>query len=478
MTREEALKIVRENYPHFGTTEPWLDLEKALATLIPELAESEDERIRKAIESIIRVYGKTQGEWIAGYDMDTLVVHLRDAFACLEKQKDLDKMIVVSPEVWDNAISEAYENGKKEGEKQKEQKPLTAEETELNSIAFLEQMGYTCIPPGKEQKPNCKYECPLTDEQLMTTDFWKAYLKESLIPGAKPNKQDIEFLLPTARNYFSLIMKDVCTICKDWSNGYRKGLESGKQKPVERSLEDDHIIGFVYDLLNEIEWKDNWAMSKEECLRLLSNYIPQKSAEKQDYSDLTDLERAILRGFLAAGMENVPVTIIKETAKECLAQMKPAEWSEEDKKNLKQCIEIVGGWEVDYDYANSHYSNWLKSLPERFNLPLKEEWSEVELEFRGEKVKVKRPFFRDDKGRGYSTTEQDEEVAWNALRAWCEKKGISLYDLYPKVEWSEEDEKMRNLIIETLDDNSHYFPFKETKMKMIDWFKSLCPRSK
>ena len=37
-------------------------------------------------------------------------------------------------------------------EKQKEQKPST-EETELNSIAFLEQMGYTCIPP-KEQQPS------------------------------------------------------------------------------------------------------------------------------------------------------------------------------------------------------------------------------------------------------------------------------------------------------------------------------------
>lgn len=38
------------------------------------------------------------------------------------------------------------------------------------------------------------------------------------------------------------------------------------------------------------------------------------------------------------------------------------EWSEDDEKNLKQCIEIVRGWEIDYDYANPHYSNWLKSL--------------------------------------------------------------------------------------------------------------------
>ena len=200
----------------------------------------EDKRVR---EELVAFFKEMQyGAWHEKYWHDIEIAHI---LAYLEKQKDLDKMIVISPEVWDNAISDAYENGKKEGEKQKE----------------------------------------------------------------------------------------------------------------------------------------------------------QKLAEKQDYSGLNDLERAILRGFLSAGVENVPVTIIKETAKECLAQMKPAEWSE------------------------------------------------VELEFRGEKVKVKRPFFRDDKGRGYSTTEQDEEVAWNALRAWCEKKGVSLYDLYPKEEWSDEDEgELQNAI--------------------------------
>ena len=45
-------------------------------------------------------------------------------------------------------------------EKQKEQKSLSTEETELNSIAFLEQMGYTCIPPGAEQKPEVKCVYP------------------------------------------------------------------------------------------------------------------------------------------------------------------------------------------------------------------------------------------------------------------------------------------------------------------------------
>jgi hypothetical protein len=48
MTREEAIKIVQ-------SATVWTDEERdALAMLIPELAESEDERIRKAIIGIIK----------------------------------------------------------------------------------------------------------------------------------------------------------------------------------------------------------------------------------------------------------------------------------------------------------------------------------------------------------------------------------------------------------------------------------------
>jgi len=38
-------------------------------------------------------------------------------------------------------------------EKRKDEGPLSTEETEPNSIAFLEQMGYTCVPPGAKQQP-------------------------------------------------------------------------------------------------------------------------------------------------------------------------------------------------------------------------------------------------------------------------------------------------------------------------------------
>ena len=126
---------------------------------------------------------------------------------------------------------------------------------------------------------------------------------------------------------------------------------------------------------------------------------------------------------------------------------------------------------VDYDHEMwkncvANFAGGKKEViehPERYGLQKPAEWSEVELEFRGEKVTVKRPFYRDDKGRGYSTAELDEGVAWNALRAWCEKKGISLYDLYPKSEWSEEDEDMLNCCISSIEEaKENRYAYKET----------------
>ena len=51
-----------------------------LEFLFPELKEPQGDKILQTIEDIIRFYGKTQGEWLGGLDMDTLVFHLREAF--------------------------------------------------------------------------------------------------------------------------------------------------------------------------------------------------------------------------------------------------------------------------------------------------------------------------------------------------------------------------------------------------------------
>lgn len=61
-------------------------------------------------------------------------------------------------------------------------------------------------------------------------------------------------------------------------------------------------------------------------------------------------------------------------------EQKPAEWGEEDKKILEVCSQYIGNTiPADYDeeeFTAKDCRNWLKSLPERFNLQPKQEWSE------------------------------------------------------------------------------------------------------
>lgn len=71
--------------------------------------------------------------------------------------------------------------------------------------------------------------------------------------------------------------------------------------------------------------------------------------------------------------------------------------------------------------------DFLDSLPEQ---PVSDH-HEIEVEFRGERVTISREFYRNGK-MNYSTSEQDDNAIWSALRSWCEKKGITPFELYPK----------------------------------------------
>lgn len=79
------------------------------------------------------------------------------------------------------------------------------------------------------------------------------------------------------------------------------------------------------------------------------------------------------------------------------------------------------------DEAYNEVLAFLDTLPEQ---PVSDH-HEIEVEFRGEKVTIIREFYRDGE-RNYSTSEQDDNAIWSVLRAWCEKKGITPFELYPK----------------------------------------------
>lgn len=153
-----------------------------------------------------------------------------------------------------------------------------------------------------------------------------------------------------------------------------------KQFPELAESEDEKIRKEIITLLQEIAEDDDYCGRNhcDEYIAYLEKQKEQKPAEKQDYSGLNDLECAILRGFLAAGVENVPIGIIKETAKDCLTliEQKPAEWSEEEKKHLYNAIEAVKYvYDVSEGTGGFKCVEFLKSLRPQ----PKQEWRGTEM---------------------------------------------------------------------------------------------------
>ena len=183
--------------------------------------------------------------------------------------------------------------------------------------------------------------------------------------------------------------------CISWLEKQKESLhisETCKENADSFTDEDERIRKEIISFIEHEEAlgniPDGWHQAKRpgEWIAYLEKQKEQKPAEPQDYSGLNDLERAIHRGFLAAGVENVPVTIIKETAKECLAQPKPAEWSAYDKATIEYIIEDIKGLRDDEtdEEAIETYDRELNLL-ESINSSVKlsnytnpAEWSEVD----------------------------------------------------------------------------------------------------
>lgn len=142
--------------------------------------------------------------------------------------------------------------------------------------------------------------------------------------------------------------------------------------------------------------------------------VEQKPAEKQDYSGLNDPERAILRGFLAAGIRNVPVGIIKETAKDCIAHFPwPTKWSKEDENTINKLCNIIAS-NSKKGYLGRYYAGDLVQKLKSLRPQPKQEWSEEDADMLNccissiEEAKENRYAYKETDG----DTSYDREIAW------------------------------------------------------------------
>ena len=357
MTREEAINEIKS----------WDFLEgkeiEAIYTLIPELRESEDEKIRNEILEYFTI--TRSRDFVANPERQKWISYI-------EKQKKLDKMIVVSPEVdanlyYDNWVQyncktrrECFEEGIRYAQRlQKEQKPKLDEAGKLefckkcSRSIFQYQRGYDQglidgqIKTEKEQKPaECIYDNRIQYDSI----------KSGIEAFASTYSFNIESKL------FSQLTKEQQQL---WREEIEQAAIAGGENGIELSRDNRYKENRTAEWSDE-EWSEEDKKRLEGAIKIVDE--PQKPID-YDHEMWKNCE---------ANFEGGKKEVINNPEKYGLQNL---EWSEEDERMLSRCIKSV---ECSKQFADSETykaakdveMNWLKSLPERFNLEPKQEWSE------------------------------------------------------------------------------------------------------
>ena len=237
-------------------------------------------------------------------------------------------------------------------------------------------------------------------------------LVEALVPELAESED--ERIRKEIIKYLKLVDKGEGDYAHPIVSGWIAYLEKQKeQKPAEQKVSRSQIH---HELLQ------NGTITMEEYLKLTENlYFPRKQRQGWDEFDEDCLKRAIWY------IENPAPSVVKDT-------------------NLVL---------------------WLKSLPERFNLQPKQEWSEEDEKELDCIINILDRLGYEEFCK--SSRDQDiEEERFYYKEIQCLKKLKSLRP-QPKQEWSKDDEDNLHRVIRVLDDNDS--DWKE----LSDWLKSLRP---
>lgn len=454
MTREEAIKIIESNCSCSGSK-----LREACAMFIPELAESEDEKIVKAIliyldwldgrkdcqpkgDYTIRdmiAYIERQKECLDGNsktsasdderirialcdivrDMPYMETELRahgltveKAIAYLEKQKQSFKQISDSV-IWDSGLRTGIELGKEE--QKSEQYDIDVLEKHITKDSVSELAHTVIVRNGweiveKEQKPvPIKMDDKRMLERIMELVYfcndkekiWN-WLCEKVKETAEWDELQAEFR--SINEAFEDGKKEVIEHPERYGlqkpAEWNKATINGKPIPTENHSVDIPLAEWSEDIIrkavkeigltqHQIDWfKDNVFPSKvewnEEDEGELQNAIDALEflGKKGVYKSESGYDAALQA---ASWLKNLSLSLKKRN--EDVTKLCSNEWSEEDKNKLYRVIEtLLGDKEAARHETPQHYDvlckaydeliDFLKSLPERFVLQPKQEWSD------------------------------------------------------------------------------------------------------
>lgn len=253
-------------------------------------------------------------------------------------------------------------------------------------------------------------------------------------------------------------------------------IELSKTKSAEWSEEDNKIIYDAYLWL--CEYAGSLTQKNQEKSSMLyktanrlKSLCPQPKVEwnKEDEYKLNFLTK-MLDGL---DQREFDTKYMKELSS-WLKSLKPQpknEWSEEDSRILYNVIAYIGyaaGQRGVKDDKFKEANSWLKSLPERFNLPPKQEWSKED----ENKLNHILEIVHIASGSEVSVDEKEElESFLRSLRP------------HPKKEWSKEDEEMFDealtgvLLAKNRMNDTGCIGLAGRFEKAYKWLKSLRPQS-
>ena len=263
--------------------------------------------------------------------------------------------------------------------------------TKTECIAYLEKQ--------KEQKP-------VDNERVEITDFEQSVYDLCPVLGieeAKATASDLlelakKTLLKTGKVVLASNYPEGCSFEDGFHLGYNEGFNAKKkeQKPVNNSTREKII---------------SRAISEKQVVLLSES---NGNAEIDwDTRSLEDTKKLLELG----------ITFISERL-----GMKPVGWSEKDSNMLKSILD-------EYKSMSKEKRDWLKSLSERLNLQPKQEWNEEDEEI----IYSLRSFLiQAQQSGGYGSIQIAQiEKCLNWLKSLPRR-----FSLEPKHEWSEEDEEV------------------------------------
>lgn len=177
---------------------------------------------------------------------------------------------------------------------------------------------------------------------------------------------------------------------------------------------------FIWIVKNVLDNIQVLKLSEEQTRELIDNYAGIRVSDMIAY-----LEKQKPVDY-EAELEKCKHNFIYFWDKYATVKLKTAKWSGEDEKMLQSIIEDFRAGKV----STIGQEQWLKSLPERFSLQPKQEWSEEDEKDMAHIIRILDDCYAYGK---HDLSKTDHENLVNTLKSFRSQQ---------KVEWNEEDEEI------------------------------------